>query len=124
PHAIRGAVPGDSLCLLLQDLIGTKRASYDVLLGNTINAEAALDLGLVNEILPQDKLLPRAWELAEDLMKRPRAARRLTHQLMIRPWKRLFIDDYQFHIAQEMYGSMLMRSRHDFTKGKRETDNK
>ncbi|MFC2008006.1 enoyl-CoA hydratase/isomerase family protein, partial [Chloroflexota bacterium] len=114
-HAL-GGVPGDSQGMLYQHLLGTKRAAYDLLMAEPIDAEKALELGIINEILPQDKLLPRAWELAEDLMKRPRAARRLTHQLLIRPWKRLIIDDYQFHIAQEMYGFMLMKKKHNFAK--------
>ncbi len=42
-----------------------------------INAHQALDWGLVNEVLPKDSLMDRAWELAEDLMKIERVTRRL-----------------------------------------------
>ena len=34
----------------------------------TIGAQQALDLGLVNELHPKDKALPRAWEHARTLM--------------------------------------------------------
>ena len=59
---------------------------------------------LLNEILPNDRLLPRAWEIAERIMEQPRAVRHLTHQLVVRPWKRLLTDDYQINIKSEMYG--------------------
>ena len=113
-HFKMGMVPGDSLSLLLQGLIGTKRAAYSMYIGENIDAQTARELGIVNEILPKEKLLPRAWEIAELIMAQPRAVRRLTHQLAIRPWKRLLTDDYQVHITSEMYSYALMKSKHDF----------
>ena len=47
-------------------------------------------------------------------MKQPRPVRRLTHQLMVRPLKRLIMDDYQVHLAHEMYSYALLKSKHDF----------
>ena len=35
-----------------------------------IGAQEALNLGLVGEVMPQDALLPRAWELAEQLAEK------------------------------------------------------
>ena len=43
-----------------------------------ISAQQALEWGLVNEVLPREKLMARAWELAEDLMKVERVTRRIT----------------------------------------------
>jgi enoyl-CoA hydratase/carnithine racemase len=51
--------------------LGTKKAAYYAYTGMNINAQAALDLGLVSEVLPREKLLPRAWELAEMIMQAP-----------------------------------------------------
>jgi len=113
-HFRMGMVPGDSQSLLLQGLIGTKRAAYSMYMGENIDAKTALEWGIVNEILPNDRLLPRAWEIAERIMEQPRAVRHLTHQLVVRPWKRLLTDDYQIHITSEMYGYALMQSQHDF----------
>jgi len=113
-HFKGGAVPGDSQGLLLQGMMGIKRAAYAMYLGSGIDAGTALDLGIVNEVLEKDKILPRAWEIAEEIMKQPRAVRRLTHQLTARPFKRLIMDDYQVHIASEMYGFALLKYKHDF----------
>jgi len=113
-HFKMGMVPGDSQSLLLQGLIGIKRASYSMYMGENIDAQTALELGIINQILPKEKLLPRAWEIAERIMEQPRPVRRLTHQLAIRPWKRLLTDDYQVHILSEMYSYALMKSKHDF----------
>jgi enoyl-CoA hydratase/carnithine racemase len=64
--------------------------------------------------VPHDKLLDRAWEIAESIMKQPRAIRRLTHQLIVRPWKRAVLDDFQVHLGHEAYGLALLRSPHHF----------
>src|SRR4030042_955216 len=65
----------------------------------TIGAKTPLEWGLVNEVLPREKILPRAWEIAEKIMKQPRIIRQLTHQLTTRPWKRLLVNDFQVHTA-------------------------
>jgi enoyl-CoA hydratase/carnithine racemase len=104
PHLLAGTAPGDGQQLTLQELIGTKRAAYHLYTGQPITARQALELGLVNEVLPADRLLPRAWEIAEAIMKAPRAARRLTHAIASRPWKRRLVQDLGFGVAHEMFG--------------------
>lgn len=103
PHFLVGTVPGDGLQLSLQELIGAKRAAYHLYTGAPIDARAALELGLVNEVLPAAELLPRAWHLAEMIMQRPRAARRLTHAVVQRPWKRRLVNDLGYGLAHEMF---------------------
>ncbi|WP_067674436.1 enoyl-CoA hydratase/isomerase family protein [Nocardia miyunensis] len=104
PHLLAGSAPGDGQQLTLQELIGTKRAAYHLYTGLPIGAQQALELGLVNEVLPADRLLPRAWELAESIMTRPRTARRLTHAIAQRPWKRRLVQDLGFGAAHEAFG--------------------
>jgi enoyl-CoA hydratase/carnithine racemase len=104
PHLLAGAAPGDGQQLTLQELIGTKRAAYHLYTSRPIDARQAQELGLVNEVLPADRLLPRAWELAETIMKAPRAARRLTHAIAQRPWKRRLVHDLGFGVAHQMFG--------------------
>lgn len=58
PHLLAGTAPGDGQQLTLQELIGTKRAAYHLYTGQPIGARQALELGLVNEVLPADRLLP------------------------------------------------------------------
>ena len=68
-----------------------------------------LDLGNDpdNEVLPLDRLLPRAWEIAEKIMQKPRAIRRLTSAVLRRQWKRRLVEDLGFHIAHELLGMHL-----------------
>ncbi|WP_314408331.1 enoyl-CoA hydratase/isomerase family protein [Streptomyces kroppenstedtii] len=101
PHFLAGTAPGDGLGLVLQALMGTKRAAYYVYTGQSIPAPKALELGLVNEVLARDALLERAWELAEAMMERPRFARRMTHAILARPWQKLISEDLGFHIAHQ-----------------------
>ncbi len=51
--------------------------------------------------------MDRAWELAQRIMKRPRAVRRLTSQVIKRPWKKLLVEDFPMHIATELYGIQI-----------------
>jgi enoyl-CoA hydratase/carnithine racemase len=104
PHLLAGTAPGDGQQLTLQELIGTKRAAYHLYTGQPIGARQALELGLVNEVLPAERLLPRAWEIAEAIMKAPRTARHLTHAIAQRPWKRRLVQDLGFGMAHEMFG--------------------
>ncbi|MFC4014571.1 enoyl-CoA hydratase/isomerase family protein [Nonomuraea purpurea] len=107
PHFLGGGVPGDGMGLTLQRTIGIKRASYYMYTGARLNGRTALELGLVNEVLPRERLLPRAWEIAEMIMQRPRAARRLTHAIVSRPWKQALVDDYGFHAAHQLWGMTM-----------------
>jgi enoyl-CoA hydratase/carnithine racemase len=63
-HFIAGRVPGDGNNIIFEMLLGPVRARYFLLTGQRISAQEALSLGLVNEVLPADALLPRAMELA------------------------------------------------------------
>ncbi|MHA7985609.1 enoyl-CoA hydratase/isomerase family protein [Rathayibacter sp. CAU 1779] len=104
PHLLVGVTPGDGQQLTLQELAGTKRAAYHLYTGRPLDAAEALRLGVVNEVLPSDELLPRAWAIANQIMEAPRAARRLTHAIAQRPWKRRLVDDLAFGVAHEMFG--------------------
>ncbi len=105
PHLLVGLVPGDGLFLTLQQLVGLKRANWAMYMLEGISAQQALEWGLVNEVLPRERLLPRAWEIAEKLMRLDRVVRRLTTQVARRPWRRLFTDDFQMHFAHEMFAA-------------------
>ncbi len=79
--------------------MGLKRAAYYLYTSDKIDAQTAREIGLVNEVLPLDRLLPRAWEIAEKIMKKPRTVRRLTSGVLRRPWKRLLVQDLGFHFG-------------------------
>jgi enoyl-CoA hydratase/carnithine racemase len=77
-----GVAPEMGLTWLLPRLIGW-RAARDVLLRNrTIRAAEALELGLVDEVVAPEEVLPRALELASELAAMPATALRLTKRLL------------------------------------------
>jgi hypothetical protein len=54
-------------------------------------------------VLPKDKLLDRAWELARELVKRPPLTLRYSRQLFTNPLKRAFLDELGHGLARETY---------------------
>lgn len=52
----------------LPRLIGRKRAMRMILTGQIISADQACDFGLINEVVPHDKLIERATALAEEIV--------------------------------------------------------
>ena len=73
-----GAVPGDGTHLVWPLLLGMTRGRYFLITGQKISSEEALQLGIVNEVLPRDELLSRAFFLAEQIASQPPLAVRYT----------------------------------------------
>ncbi|MDQ1432458.1 MAG: enoyl-CoA hydratase [Actinomycetota bacterium] len=77
-HARVGIMPGGGITVLLAQSIGLRRAIEMSLTGNFVTADEALDLGLVNHVVPHDELLPFARRLAADIVSNDqRGVRRL-----------------------------------------------
>ncbi|MEV6336786.1 enoyl-CoA hydratase-related protein [Nocardia vinacea] len=68
-HAAIGLPPGWGMSALLPRAVGVRLARQMMLTGEPIDAAGALAVGLVNEVVPHDRLLDRAGELA-DLIRR------------------------------------------------------
>jgi enoyl-CoA hydratase/carnithine racemase len=106
-HFAVGSAPGDGLNLMFQALMGVKRAAAAAYLCEALDARRLLDLGLVNEIVPPERLMDRAHEIAATIMRAPRTARRATHALVSRPWKQLFARDQGYHLSQQLCALQL-----------------
>jgi len=76
-----GFVPAIVSTFLLRQ-VGEKQARDLLLTGRIFDAEEAARLGLVNEVVPSEKLMPRARELAASLMENSTASLRATKQLL------------------------------------------
>lgn len=63
-HARVGVMPGGGLTVRLPQLVGIDRARRMSLTGDFVDAGTALGWGLVSEVVPHDRLLTRAGELA------------------------------------------------------------
>lgn len=113
PHFSLGMVPGDGIHSAMIELLGVKRAAYAMIMNEQIDAKKALEYGLVNEVLPKEKLMERAWEIAEKIMEKPRVVRRMTTQIVRRPWKQRLVDDLDGGFSQEMYAYMCSGEKHE-----------
>lgn len=116
PHFMSGIIPGDGAGVVWQHLLGPNRGRYFLLMGETLTAHQALELGVVGEVVTPDRLLDRCHEIAEMFAAKPDLVLRYTRQLMTQRWKREVLADLKFgfmmegagiaHIA-EMYGATL-----------------
>src|SRR5690606_14916720 len=103
-HFARGVVPGDGVHTVWPMVIGQNRARYFLLTGQRLSAEQAMAYGAVHEVLPKDRLLDRAWELARYLALRPPLTLRLTRSIFVQELKRAAVNDLAAGVYQELYG--------------------
>ncbi len=83
PEIDLGLIPGYGGTQRLPRLIGRSRAIQLLLTGKMIDAETALDFGLVNEVVPREHLLDHAVKFAETLLAKAPVALRYILQTVI-----------------------------------------
>jgi enoyl-CoA hydratase/carnithine racemase len=93
--------PGDGIGIVYTMLLGINRARYFMLTGQIIGAKEAKELGLVAELMPREKLMPRAWELAEQLAQKNDLLLRYTRITLIQPLKKWMEQEVMYHLALE-----------------------
>ena len=109
-HFVNGLVPGDGVHIVYPMLMGLNRGRYFLLTGQTLSARQALELGLVNEVLPRGDLLSRAWALAEDLAQRPPLVLRYSRVVLTQYIKGQLHDISGYGLALEGLASVDNRS--------------
>ena len=107
-----GFVPAIVSSFLIAN-IGEKRARDLLLTGRIFDAEEAYKLGLVNEIVAPDRLMPRTLELAAQLMENSPASLRATKKLLS-GYTREQLDR---QVAQAVSGNAAIRQTADFKEG-------
>jgi enoyl-CoA hydratase/carnithine racemase len=105
-HYDIGSVPGDGIHSCFTELLGVKRAAYALLTGQAIDAKTALEYGMVNEIVPREKLIERAYQIADHIMTQPRITRRMTTQIVRRPWRQRITNDLDGGFAMQMFAHL------------------
>ena len=74
-----------------------------------ISAREALNLGVVNEVLPREELMPRARQLAREICRRPTLVPRYARAAMTQMLKQKMLDGLGYGIALEslaMFGGV------------------
>ncbi|MCE7031015.1 enoyl-CoA hydratase/isomerase family protein [Jiella avicenniae] len=101
PHLDFGIVPGDGVHLLWPHVIGSIRGRYFLLTRQVLNAETAKDWGVVNEVVPADRLLARAHEIADGIAALPALTSRYTRIALTQPLRRLIDEGTGYGLALE-----------------------
>jgi enoyl-CoA hydratase/carnithine racemase len=81
-HFSSGLASGDGINVAYMAIVGINRARYLMLTGESLSATRAEEWGLVNEVLAPDALLPRANELALQVLRQPPLVARYTRIMM------------------------------------------
>jgi len=104
PHSELGLAPGDGLGFAYQHLMSPKQQAYYLYTSDSIDAQKAVELGLVNEIMPRDDLILRAREIAQKILRMPPLSRLMAKEIVRREAKRRHVQDAGFHVAHEILG--------------------
>jgi len=81
-----GIIPDLGACKRLARLIGTGHAKELIFTGDTIDADSALRLGLVEHVYPKDQVLDEAGKLAKRLAEGPILGIAMSKQVINRAW--------------------------------------
>ena len=113
PHYYVGMVPGDGIQIALREVLGIKRSTYMMLMNEKIDAQKALELGMVNEIVPREKIYDRAREIADHLMRATSHTRRVTVQVLRTPWKEALSKELRHAFGSEMWQTITSKAKHE-----------
>src|SRR5580700_46887 len=101
PHPAFGIVPGDGLHVVWPEVIGEIRGRYFLLTGQKLSAAEAREYGAVNEVIPRDALLARAWELARYFKKQQPLTLRYTRMALSTRVRRRLQEGLSYGLALE-----------------------
>jgi enoyl-CoA hydratase/carnithine racemase len=76
-YILMGLIAGDGGAFYLPRVVGVPRAMELLLTGDPLNAQEALQIGLVNRVAPPGQIVPEAMKLARKIAGRPPLAVRM-----------------------------------------------
>ena len=103
-HGPGGVVPGDGVHVWWPMLLGPNRARHFLLTGAEISAEEGKRLGFVAEVVPHERTLERAWEVARELLTKPPLMLKYARAAMTQHIKRRMLDDLGYGLMLEGMG--------------------
>jgi len=104
PEVIFGLVADTGATVLLTALIGPARAKWLLMSGEAIDAPTALAWGLVEQVVPRERLADVAWRQAQKLAQRPQAAMAQAKHLVDAQW----LPALQQGLARELEAQLAL----------------
>lgn len=101
PHPAFGITGGDGVQVVWEEVAGTARAKWLLWSGESIDAQAALQWGVVSEVVAHDRAVDRGIEIARGLAAKPALYRSLQKQTLNVNLRRRITQDVPFGMALE-----------------------
>ncbi|MBQ3378415.1 MAG: enoyl-CoA hydratase/isomerase family protein [Clostridia bacterium] len=108
-----GLVPDTGGMFWLVRALGYKRATELAMLGEPIDAETALEYGLINKIVPREELLDEAVKLAKKLKNKPVDSVRFIKEMV----NEMTMKDFWESMAAERKGFLYCMETDNFKEG-------
>jgi enoyl-CoA hydratase/carnithine racemase len=127
PFVNLGLCPEGASSLLAPQMMGYHRAAEALLLGEPFMAEAALEVGLVNRVVPPTEAINVAQAAARKLAAKPLSSLMETKRLMKKGQQQLVLSQMAEEgasfgrmlgepAAKEAFGAFMEKRRPDFSK--------
>jgi enoyl-CoA hydratase/carnithine racemase len=100
-HFSAGIAPGDGIFTTWSYRAGPGRAEAFLLNPQPLTAQTAYEWGVIAEVVPNGKALPRARELAKLYLKAPEVTRRNTRVHFIQPLKERIVREVGYGLSLE-----------------------
>ncbi len=113
PHPAFGITAGDGLHVVWEEIAGTARAKWLLWTGESIDAQTALQWGVVSEVVAHERAVERGIEIARRLAAKPALYRTLQKQTLNLNLRRRIIQDVPFGMALEGLTAADMPYQHD-----------
>ena len=111
PHFVAGIVPGDGAHIVWTHLLGQNRGRYFLLMNQELGAADAFAAGVIGEVLPPDRVLDRAMEIARDFASKPDLALRYSRVVLTQRFKRLMAEGLSLGLGLEALAAIDLLGR-------------
>jgi enoyl-CoA hydratase/carnithine racemase len=101
PHPAFGITGGDGVQVVWEEVAGTARAKWLLWTGESIDAQTALQWGVVSVVVPHERAVERGIEIARGLAAKPALYRSLQKQTLNVNLRRRITQDVPFGMALE-----------------------
>lgn len=101
PHPAFSITGGDGVQVAWEEVAGTARAKWLLWTGESIDAQTALQWGVVSEVVAHDRAVARGIEIARGLAAKPALYRSLQKQTLNANLRRRITQDVPFGMALE-----------------------